>query len=194
MCNLALARVCFSPDGKFVVAGSDSGGLNVWDSQTPSKLKRTALGLVSTKSPVAAVAWHPRQHLLVSASTGAAQPVLAYYAERSARLNDVDASNVGGKSDGAKAGGDAPAADLGGLRGAISSKEDLAMRRMKLKALQARRKEVREELSKRTLADREDGGAADEQAAATPAEGRGAGVEETKIEGAAFLGETKERQ
>lgn len=77
-------RAAFSPDGRYVVAGSEDGRLRAWEAQSGRSVlahnsPARALGFTE---PLVDVAWHPRQHVLAMAAYGENMPVLLYYSEK----------------------------------------------------------------------------------------------------------------
>ena len=83
MCRLSMIRARFSPDGRYVIAGSEDGRAYVWDALSGIRVQ-AALNSLSYPQPLCDVAWHPSQHVLALTCFGGESPVLVYYAERSA--------------------------------------------------------------------------------------------------------------
>ena len=76
-----MIRARFSPDGRYVIAGSEDGRVYVWE--TSSNLRvAAALSIVSYPQPLCDVSWHPTQHVLALTCFGGESPTLIYYAER----------------------------------------------------------------------------------------------------------------
>jgi jouberin len=80
-CASSKIRAIFSPDGKYVVAGSDDGKLRVWDAQS-GKPVQCALNGLGFSGTLYDVAWHPSQHLVALAAFGEDMPVLMYWVEK----------------------------------------------------------------------------------------------------------------
>ncbi|CAM9214402.1 unnamed protein product, partial [Sphacelaria rigidula] len=76
----SLVRASFSPDGQFVVSGSESGQVRVWEAQEGKRVK-TPLQTLGTACSLRDVVWHPHQHVLALAGYGPDAPVLLYYGE-----------------------------------------------------------------------------------------------------------------
>lgn len=86
VCQSSFARAALSPDGKFVVSGSEDGHVYFWDCITsepvpvPPIISET---LVQDRSMVCDVAWHPTQHVVALACYGTHhRPILVYSALR----------------------------------------------------------------------------------------------------------------
>lgn len=76
-----IVRATYSACGKFVIAGTDTGKLVVWDSKTGLKIS-SKLDTVSYSQPINSVVWHPTQHVVAVCSYGGTFPVLMYSADR----------------------------------------------------------------------------------------------------------------
>ncbi|CAM9451788.1 unnamed protein product [Ectocarpus sp. 6 AP-2014] len=76
----SLIRASFSPDGRFVVSGSETGRVRVWESQEGKRVK-TPLQTLGTACCLRGVAWHPNQHVVALAGYGQDAPVLLYCGE-----------------------------------------------------------------------------------------------------------------
>ncbi|CAM9948052.1 unnamed protein product [Discosporangium mesarthrocarpum] len=73
----SLVRASFSPDGRYVVSGSEEGRLRVWDSQGGKRVQG-ALQVLGMACALRDVAWHPSQHVIAMAGYGQDAPVLLY--------------------------------------------------------------------------------------------------------------------
>lgn len=83
ICQSAFVRATFSPDGNFVVAGSEDGTVCVWEAATGSRVKTSPLlNNVSYRATVCDVSWHPTQHVVALTAYGADQQLLVCYANR----------------------------------------------------------------------------------------------------------------
>jgi len=72
----------YSPDGRFVVSGSEDGEIHIWNARTFS-LERDLMNLFpSIGCPVYDVAWHPTQHLLAFAGYGKGQRIFVFQHEQ----------------------------------------------------------------------------------------------------------------
>ncbi|CAM9378289.1 unnamed protein product [Ectocarpus fasciculatus] len=76
----SLIRASFSPDGRFVVSGSETGRVRVWEAQEGKRVK-TPLQTLGTACCLRGVAWHPNQHVVALAGHGQDAPVLLYCGE-----------------------------------------------------------------------------------------------------------------
>jgi WD40 repeat protein len=77
----SIVRATYSACGKFIIAGTDTGQLVVWDAKTGLKIS-TKLDGVSYSQPINSVVWHPSQHVIAVCSYGGSSPVLMYSADR----------------------------------------------------------------------------------------------------------------
>ncbi|KAA0156733.1 hypothetical protein FNF29_00844 [Cafeteria roenbergensis] len=82
-CAGSRLQLCCSPDGRYVLAGSESGRCGIWDADTgrevlatPGRVKR--LGAVGFDAIMSATAWHPSQHVIGIAAFGDGAPVTLY--------------------------------------------------------------------------------------------------------------------
>lgn len=83
ICQSALVRAVFSPDGNFVIAGSEDGTVCVWDAATGLRLNSSPfLDKVRYRAPICDVSWHPTQHVVAITAYGADQQLLVCYANR----------------------------------------------------------------------------------------------------------------
>merc|ERR1719231_2185941 len=113
-----MIRARFSPDGRYVIAGSEDGRVYVWE--TSSNLRvAAALSIVSYPQPLCDVSWHPTQHVLALTCFGGESPTLIYYAERSGGhvLTSADSAAAGGgaapRAEGPRVGSTWGARDMG---------------------------------------------------------------------------------
>ena len=100
----APVKCCFSPDGRYVLAGSDDGRACLW--KTPnviSKIDTTTAQQISEadapcwnltfSGPVGAVDWSRTEHLIAIGAFGPQNPVVMFSGERP--LNPEDLTKVG---------------------------------------------------------------------------------------------------
>lgn len=74
-------KATVSPDGEWIVSGSDDGTLCVWDS-TSAQLQLDLMEKIQQwPDPVYDIAWHPAQHMIAVSSYGQGQQVLIFTAE-----------------------------------------------------------------------------------------------------------------
>lgn len=92
-CRTSRIRAVFSPDGRFVVAGSEEGHVMVWEAKTGARVHHS-LARFSFNAPLLDVSWHPTQHCLALASGGGPHPVLVTFAVRAAPGLDDEAKTV----------------------------------------------------------------------------------------------------
>lgn len=69
-------RAEYSPDGRYVVAGSDNGLLFIWKEDTGDILMK-ALD-VGYRGPLLQAVWAPEEQILVMCSYGSQSPILVY--------------------------------------------------------------------------------------------------------------------
>lgn len=74
-------KACVSPDGQWVVSGSDDGRLCIWNSSAGQLVLEAMEQLPRWPNPVYDIAWHPTQHLMAVASYGRGQQVLIFTQE-----------------------------------------------------------------------------------------------------------------
>jgi WD40 repeat protein len=93
-----MIRARFSPDGKFVVCGSEDGRLRLWEAQTGRRIRSKA-ATASLNVPLRDVCWHPLQHTVALIGHGPDVPILLYYSERGSAVEDPgdDATDAAGK-------------------------------------------------------------------------------------------------
>jgi len=72
-CERAPAKLCFSPDKTWLIAGSNDGKAYIWDVLTRTLVKVLETGY---QSPLYDVAWHPTEHLVALCSHGSDAPIL----------------------------------------------------------------------------------------------------------------------
>lgn len=72
-------KATISPDGQYVLSGSDDGRLCIWDSIGDQLVLQDAMDrLPRWPNPVYDVAWHPSQHMIAVASYGKGQQILLF--------------------------------------------------------------------------------------------------------------------
>jgi FOG: WD40 repeat len=82
-CNKYNVRSCVSPDGKFLVSGSEDGKLYLWDVLTEQPIEISNLE-VNVKDMISDVAWNPQFNMIAVAGFGSDLPVILYVYEKSA--------------------------------------------------------------------------------------------------------------
>lgn len=70
-------RAMYSPDGRYVVAGSDDGSLFAWVEESGDRIFDGFM--VGFHGPLLQLAWSATDHVLAMCSYGAANPVLVYF-------------------------------------------------------------------------------------------------------------------
>ena len=88
----SLIKSTFSPDGKYVLSGSESGQLCCWSTKSGTK-KGEKLWAVQYNKPLLGVAWSQNEHLIALCAYGEDCPILFYAAEHSSSL-DNDTTNI----------------------------------------------------------------------------------------------------
>ena len=85
-CSAYHVRACYSPDGRFVLAGSEDGRLFAWVEETGDMIL-DGLG-VGFSGPLLQISWSPQQHLIAMCGYGPDNPALLYYWDRDTAAAD----------------------------------------------------------------------------------------------------------
>lgn len=96
-CNGSRVRAVFSPDGRYVMAGSEDGKLRTWEAQSGKMVLQGGPRNIGFTEPLIDVAWHPRQHVVALASFGEDMPVLLYHAEKGEEEVTAEGEEGGGE-------------------------------------------------------------------------------------------------
>ena len=80
-CNKFNIRSCLSPDGEYLLSGSEDGKLYLWDIQTELGMKVNHLQ-VNIKDMISDVAWNPVYNMFAVAGFGSDLPILIYVYEK----------------------------------------------------------------------------------------------------------------
>jgi hypothetical protein len=81
-CAGSRVDACFSPDGRYVAAGSEAGVLSMWEADSGTAVPARARveggrrAVIGYPAPLYGVAWNPLRHLLAVCSFGSALPVM----------------------------------------------------------------------------------------------------------------------
>ena len=74
-------RAKFSPDGTYVLAGSEDGKVYAWDTVSASPVSFLD-GKFGYSAPLCDLSFHPKQHLVALTCFGGDHPVLVYCTNR----------------------------------------------------------------------------------------------------------------
>jgi len=74
-------KSCISPDGQYLLCGSESGTPYIWDISTGLEVN-TGIYSYMVKQSVMAVDWNPTYNMVAMAGYGSAYPILVYVYER----------------------------------------------------------------------------------------------------------------
>lgn len=70
-------KSALSPDGQWIISGSEDGSAKIFDSVLCDKLDVAELG-ISFNGPVTDVAWNPNYHMIAVCGFGAEFPILVF--------------------------------------------------------------------------------------------------------------------
>jgi WD40 repeat protein len=79
-----IVKSCVSPDGRYIVAGSEDGKPRLWET-SPEDVVDTGLYEYKLMDMVSDCAWNPKYNMMAVAGFGQEFPVLVYVYERSER-------------------------------------------------------------------------------------------------------------
>ena len=81
-CNNFMIQSCLSPDGKYLVSGSETGQPYIWDAQTEDPVTNTEVLGCKFMDCVSDCAWNPRYNMFAVSGFGQEFPVLVYVYQR----------------------------------------------------------------------------------------------------------------
>jgi jouberin len=81
-CSRYNIRSCISPDGQFLVSGSEDGKVYVWDMATEILIKENQIE-INVKDIISDVAWNPVYNMVAVAGFGSDLPIIIYAYEKS---------------------------------------------------------------------------------------------------------------
>ncbi|EAY12092.1 hypothetical protein TVAG_301090 [Trichomonas vaginalis G3] len=76
-CRRYLIRSTFSPDGQFIISGSEDGNILIWTVKSP-KSSNTVQWTNKFNKPVTSLAWNPKRNMIAISSFGEGQPILIF--------------------------------------------------------------------------------------------------------------------
>ena len=129
-CQTAVIRAVFSPDGRYVMSGSEDGRVYAWDSSSAERVA-LPLGHLGYNAPLCDVSWHPTQHVIAFTCYGGDHPALIYHANRPKHPEMLVDTRLG-----------ATATATGQPNAAADDPAQRAARKARLKELQAKRKRL----------------------------------------------------
>jgi WD40 repeat protein len=83
----------FSPDGKYVISGSESGNVCLWNTKTGVKVKDT-LWAIRYPNPLLGVDWSSNEHLVALCAFGEDCPILFYAAEHTSAVDLINSESA----------------------------------------------------------------------------------------------------
>ena len=86
-CQSSMVRSCFSPDGRYVVSGSEAGRACFWRAATGAPVRSSACGALGYGRTLCDVSWHPKEHLVAMCCFGGDYPILLFEAEHAHGTN-----------------------------------------------------------------------------------------------------------
>ena len=92
-CNRFNIRSCVSPDGQYLLSGSEDGKLYLWDVTTEVSVNISNLE-VNVKDIISDVAWNPVFNMFAVAGFGSNLPVIVYVYQKSAEDIENDYANL----------------------------------------------------------------------------------------------------
>jgi jouberin len=87
-CSSSRLDAAFSPDGRYIAAGSEDGALALWEVDTGAVVPARATvqggrrAVIGYPAPLFGVAWHPTQHLVAMSAFGSGYQVLVCGTDR----------------------------------------------------------------------------------------------------------------
>ena len=80
-CNKNNIKSCVSPDGEYILSGSEEGVPHLWSLQTsiPSNVSKLEIGFVDSINDVS---WNPKLHMIAVSAFGQEHPLLVYVIEK----------------------------------------------------------------------------------------------------------------
>ena len=77
LCSKYRMESHFSPDGSFVIAGSENGSVMLWTVKGSDPIPVIEWSM-KFSHPVTTIAWNPSDHIIAFSSFGTGQPILIY--------------------------------------------------------------------------------------------------------------------
>ena len=62
-------EACFSPDGQFILSGSEDGAIHVWETESGQSVAKWTNPVSPHPGPVGRVLWNPKYMMVASACT-----------------------------------------------------------------------------------------------------------------------------
>lgn len=97
-CRRYLIRSTFSPDGQFIISGSEEGNILIWTVKAP-KSSNTVQWSNKFSKPVTSLSWNPKTNMIAVSSFGEGQPILIYVDENESTFDLSNVDEVSMKSE-----------------------------------------------------------------------------------------------
>ncbi|OQR94091.1 jouberin [Thraustotheca clavata] len=81
-CTTSLIKSSFSPDGRYVVSGSEDGAVFMFSSLNGQRISSSMWGSIFYGNPLLDVVWSPSAHIAAVCSTGPGNPIIILCARR----------------------------------------------------------------------------------------------------------------
>eukprot|EP00466_Bigelowiella_natans_P016590 jgi/Bigna1/87363/estExt_fgenesh1_pg.C_190170 len=91
-CQSAVLNLAFSPDGSYIIAGSDNGRAYIWSTLTCAVVSMLETGF---RAALCDVTWHPSEHLVALCADGQDDPILAFDSKVQQRNSSSSRDNRG---------------------------------------------------------------------------------------------------